>query len=374
MSFEVLPRIEVVDLSSLELERPAVKVADDEVEKALGQLVEGNVAFEPKDGDAETGDRVTLDFVGRIDGEAFEGGSAEGAQIVLGRGQFIPGFEEGLTGVSAGDENQIEVTFPEDYGAQHLAGKPATFDVKVTEVAAPRRPEVNDEFAKTLGFDDEAKLREAVRAQLQGQYDGASRSKLKRALLDALNERHTFDLPPTLVENEFEAIWRQILQDLKAANRTFEDENTTEDKVRAEYREIAERRVRLGLILSEVGQANQVKVADEEVNRSLMERIRQFPGQERQVFDFYRSNPQALAELRAPIYEDKVCDVIFAKATISDREVSREELFADEDDDHIGHDHRHHGHDNDPGHGHEGHVHGPDCDHDHDHPHDHGKA
>lgn len=347
MSFEVLPKIEVIDLGSLNLERPVGKVSDEEIEKAIGQLAEGNVTYEAKEGPAESGDRVKLDFVGRIDGEAFEGGSAEDAEVVLGRGRFIPGFEEGLTGVSAGDDNRIEVPFPEDYPAANLAGKHATFEVKVKEVALPKLPAIDEEFAKALGFETVEALREAVRQQLQGQYDTVSRTKLKRALLDALNEKHSFDLPPTLVDNEFEAIWRQIMQDLERAKKTFEDENTTEEKVRAEYRDIAERRVRLGLVLSEVGQANQVKVADEEVNRALLERIRQFPGQERQVYDFYRNNPQALAEIRAPIYEDKVVDLILTHATVANRDVSREELFADEDDDHIGHDHAHHGHDHD---------------------------
>ena len=305
-------------------------VTDADIDAAIERLRAANLRYKPKDGAAEQGDRLTIDFVGKIDGEAFSGGSTEDAQVMLGGGNFIPGFEEGLAGAKAGEEREVDATFPDTYPQPSLAGKTARFEVKVKEVAAPETPALDEDFAKTLGL-EVARISSARRSSggSSRTASAASRQKLKRALLDALNTGHDFELPPTLVDNEFQAIWRQVTSDLERSKRSFADEGTTEEKARAEYRDIAARRVRLGLILSEVGTRNKIEVTDEEVNRALLERIRQFPGQERKVYDYYRQNPQMLAELRAPLFEDKVIDYITELAKVSDKKVSAEELYAD---------------------------------------------
>lgn len=356
LTFEVLPKVEVMDLSTVALERPTARVTDKDIDEAIDRILGSNPNYKPKDGAAKSGDRVTIDFVGKLDGEAFEGGTAQDAPITLGAGGFIPGFEEGLMGVKAGDETVIDATFPEDYPEAKLAGKAVKFEVKVKEVATPEKPNLDDEFAKSLGAESVAQMRETVKARMEQDRALASRLKVKRALLDALNEGHDFELPPTLVDNEFQAIWDQVTRDLEHAKKTFEDEGTTEEKAKQEYRDIAARRVRLGLLLSEIGSRNEITVSDEEVNKALIERIRQFPGQERQVYDFYRNNPQALAELRAPVYEDKVVDYILELAKLTDKEVSLEELYADPEGE-DGHHHHHHDHDHDHDHGHD-HKHG----------------
>lgn len=331
ISFEVLPEIEITDLSKLKLEKPVAEVKQEDVDKSLQRIHEDAVTYEKKDGKAEEGDQVTIDYVGKIDGKEFDGGKAEDAPVVLGKGMFIPGFEEGLAGVKAGDKKKIECNFPDDYMAKELAGKKAVFDVIVKEVAAPKLAELDDDFAKKLGFDTLAALREAVEGKLKDEYEAASRAKLKRSLLDALDKTHKFDLPPTLVEREFESVWQQVNDELERAGRTFEDEDTTEEKARKEYRELAERRVRLGLVLSEIGEKNQIKIADEEVNQALMARVQQFPGQEREVYEYYQKNPQALAELRVPIFENKVVDYIIELASVKEEKVSPEDLFKSED-------------------------------------------
>jgi trigger factor len=362
LSFEVLPKVEAMDFGKIALERPVAEVTKDDMEKAVGRLRAANLRYKPKDGAAASGDRLVIDFAGTIDGEPFDGGTAEDAPVLLGSGQIIPGFEEGLTGAKAGEEREIDVTFPEDYPAASLAGKAARFAVKVKEVGAPEEPPLDDDFAKALGLDSVEKLRETVKQRLGQDRATASRLKLKRALLDALNDSHSFELPPSLVDNEFQAIWRQVQSDLERTKRSFEDEGTTEEKARAEYHDIAARRVRLGLLLSEVGTRNQIAVSEDEVSRALLERIRQFPGQERKVYDFYRNNPQMLAEIRAPIFEDKVVDYILELAKVTDKPVTVEELYADPDEPHGDGHHHDHDHDHDHDHHH---------DHDHDHVHDH---
>jgi trigger factor len=359
MSFEVLPKFQIMDLKTLKLERPVSDVADDDITKSLERLAATNLRYTTKDGAAASGDRVTIDFVGKIGDEAFEGGTTEGAQVVLGSSRFIPGFEEGLTGTKSGEERAIDANFPDDYPEARLAGKTARFEVKVKEVASPETPTIDDEFAKSVGIESLEQLRAAVKTRLEQDRAVASRTKLKRGLLDVLNEGHDFELPPTLVDNEFNAIWSQFTHDLEHHKRSFEDEGTTEEKARADYRDIATRRVRLGLVLTEIGRNQKIEVTDDEVNRALLERIRQFPGQERKVYDFYRSNPRMLAELRAPIYEDKVVDYITELAKVTDKKVTAEELYTDPDGD--GHHHDHPGHDHDHNHDH----------HDHDHNHDH---
>jgi trigger factor len=353
MSFEVLPKIELAELKGLTVEKPVATVGEDEINRAMMRLREGNQLYEAKDGPAEEGDQVTLDFVGRIDGEAFEGGSAQDAQVVIGRKMFIPGFEEGLVGAKAGDKREITASFPERYQAKHLAGKTAMFETTVKEVAAPRLPQADDAFATSLGLESLDKLKEVIRDQISRDFNTASRMKAKRSLLDALDKAHSFELPPSLVESEFEQIWGEVKRHLEQTKKAFSDEGTSEEKAREEYRALAERRVRLGLVLSEIGTRNNVQVTDQEVQRAIMERARSYPGQERKVIEFYKTNPGAMLELRAPIFEDKVVDFALELVKIEEKPVSAEELFRPDEDDMPEH------------------VHGPDCDHDHDHDHHH---
>jgi len=377
MSFELIPAFELADFAKMTVERPVAEPSDADVEEALTRLAANQKSFDarPEGDKAQSGDLLTIDFIGRIDGEAFEGGSAEDASLEIGSGRFIPGFEDQLIGTKVGDKLDVVVTFPADYGAENLAGKEAVFETTVKEVKAPGETRLDDDFAKRFGMEGIDKLRDAMADQMKQDYARMSRMHLKRAMLDKLDELHSFELPPSMVEQEFSSIWSQFEAELKQQNKTAAELDEPEDDIRAEYRKIAERRVRLGLVLAEVGEVSKVTVTDQEVNQALMERARQFPGQERQVFDFYRQNPQALSEIRAPIFEDKVIDYIAELATVTDKVVSRDELFAEDDHDHDHHDHDHHDHDHGhEGHVHEGHVHGPDCDHDHDHDHDHAGA
>ncbi len=335
MTYDVLPEFEIVDFAGLEIERPIVEIAESEVDEQVAEIAKNNTPFEAKKGKAANGDRVTMSYVGKIDGEPFDGGADENGMLVLGSGQFIPGFEDQLIGVKAGDEKVLEVTFPEDYPAAHLAGKAATFDVNVKEVAAPGEVAVDDEFAKGLGLESLDKLKEIVRGQIESQFGALTRQRVKRQLLDKLDEHYSFDLPEKLLESEFNVVWRQVEDDMKRNGKTFEDEETTEDEAKAEYRKIAERRVRLGLVLSEIGEKNEIQVTDEELQRALYDRVRQFPGQEQQVFEFYKNNQQALASLRAPIYEEKVVDFMLELAKVTDKTVTKEELekLVNEDED-----------------------------------------
>ncbi|MXN67053.1 trigger factor [Stappia sp. GBMRC 2046] len=333
MSYDLMPEFELIDLSTLELERPIVEISDEEIdEQALG-IADANRPYETKDGAAEEGDRVSMSYVGKLDGEAFEGGSDEDGHLVIGSKSFIPGFEEQLVGLKAGDEKTISVTFPEEYAAKHLAGKEVTFDIVVKEIQAPGEVKLDDELAKTLGLESIDKLKELIREQIESQYGAMTRQKIKRQLLDKLDEAYSFDLPGKLVETEFDNVWRQVKNDMEREGKTFEDEETTEEEAKAEYQRIAERRVRLGLVLSEIGEKNEIQVSDDEVQRALYDRVRQFPGQEQQVFEFYRGNPQALASLRAPIYEEKVVDYIMTLAKVTDKTVTKEELMAEDDED-----------------------------------------
>jgi trigger factor len=333
MTFEVLPAIELADFKKLKLERLVADVDDEAVEKAIGDLVDRSVTFAAEEGRAAvTGDRVTVDFVGKIDGEAFEGGTAEAAPIVLGQGNFIPGFEEGITGAKAGEARDVAATFPADYPVENLAGKAASFAVTVKEVAAPSRPEVNDEFAKTLGAESVAQLKDLVKQQIDREYANVARQKLKRELLDALEQSHEFELPPSLVDSEFAAIWQQLEANLKRADKTFADEGKSEEETRAEYRKIAERRVRLGLVIGEIADKNDLKITQDEMRKALIEQARRFPGQEKTVYEYYEKTPGALAELRAPIFEDKVVDFVLDKAKPADKKVSKDELFKKAED------------------------------------------
>ncbi len=335
VALEVLPVFEVGDFSEIALERLTADVEDSDVEAALDRLAEERRTYseKPEDAKAETHDRVTVDFSGTIKGAPFEGGEGKDIEVVLGSNSFIPGFEEQLLGVSAGDRRTIQATFPEAYAVRALAGQTGDFDVTVKAVAARETLAIDDEFAKSLGFESLDKLKTMIRDRIAVDYARASRDKVKRQLLDKLDRLYAFELPEGLVNQEFDAIWAQVTREQQASGRSFADENTTEEAARADYRKIAERRVRLGLLLADVGTKADVKVSDEEMTQALVARARAYPGQEKQVWDFYRNNQQALAELRAPIYEEKVVDHIIGLAKVEDRKVAKEELLKPIDDD-----------------------------------------
>jgi trigger factor len=333
MSFEVLPKINLVDFSTLKLEREVVEVDDETIDKAVADLAERNVNFEVEEGRvAAEGDQLKIDFAGSIDGTPFEGGTGEDMEIVLGRGGFIPGFEDGLKGAKAGDEPTIKATFPAEYQVAELAGKEASFATKVKSVAKPVKPEINEDFAKGFGLDSLEALRKVMRERIEGEYADFSRTKIKRALLDALDKAHSFELPENLVNQEFEQIWNQVNNTLKQSGKSFEDEGKTEESARAEYRTLAERRVRLGLVLAEIGDKAKVEVSQEELRNALFREARRFPGQERMVYEYFEKTPGAVQQLRAPIYEDKVVDHILGEAKPTDKKVSREDLLKMPDD------------------------------------------
>lgn len=333
VSLEVVPTIELADFKSIQLERLTTEVGKEEVAATVQRIGEQNRPFLGKGegAKAETGDRVTVSFTGTMDGETFEGGSAENIPIVIGSGAFIASFEEQLVGAAAGETRSVTVTFPENYLAEKLAGKTAVFEVTISSIETPGAALAGEDLAKAVGLESIERLESVVEERMRQELAAQSRLKLKRTLLDKLDELHRFAAPPTLVEEEFKNIWQAVLDDLKSQNRTFADEGTTEEKAQEEYRGIADRRVRLGLVLAEIGDKNNVKVADEEIARAVAERSRQFPGREQEIWEYYRKTPAALAQVRAPIFEDKVVDFILELAQVTDKPVTREELFKDDE-------------------------------------------
>ena len=334
LNVDVMPEFEPTDIKVIEIERPVTPVADADVDDALQKLAEQNQQYKPrgKTAKAKDGDAVVIDFVGKIDGEAFEGGAAEEQTVVIGAGRFIPGFEEQLVGVKTDDETELNVTFPEDYQAENLKGKDAVFEVKVREVRMPKKAEIDEDFAKNFGLESLEQLREMMTSQIQNEHDTASRQKAKRFLLDALDEKHSFDLPPKMVEQEFKQIWDQLQQEKEAGNLDEDDASKSDDELEKEYRAIAERRVRLGLVLAEIGRIAEVQITDQEVQQAVIAEARKFPGQEREVVEFFQKNPGALAQVRAPIYEEKVVDHILEVAKVTDKEVAKDDLFAEMED------------------------------------------
>jgi trigger factor len=333
MALEIVPPITLGDFKSIKLTKLTADVSDAEVEEGLTRIVEQNRPYtaRPQGEKAAKDDRVTISFAGTIDGEPFEGGSGDDAVVLIGSNTFIPGFEDQLIGIVSGETRTLKVTFPQHYMKQELAGKAAEFVVTAKSVETPGTVTTDDAFAKSLGLESAAKLREAVKETIGREHAAMSRQKLKRALLDELDKLHKFEPPPTLVEEEFDRVWKSVLSELETEKKTFADEGTTEEKAKAEYRAIAERRVRLGLVLAEIGEKNKITVTEDELRRAVMERARQFAGQEQRVWDYYRQNPQAVAALRAPIFEEKAVDFLLELAGVTENKVAREELYKDDD-------------------------------------------
>jgi trigger factor len=325
MSYEALPEIPEVDFSAIKLERLVVKADDAAVDEALGNLAETAQDFKArkKGSKAKDGDQVVIDFVGKVDGEAFEGGAAEDYPLVLGSNSFIPGFEDQLVGVKAGEEKAVTVTFPEQYQAEHLAGKEAVFDCTIKEVKEPVAAEINDELAKKFGAEDLAALKSQIAERLEAEYAGASRAVMKRALLDALDDLVSFDLPPSLVDAEANQIAHQLWHE---ENPDVQGHDHPEIEPSDEHKKLAERRVRLGLLLADIGQKAEVQVSDAEMTQAIMNQARQYPGQERQFFEFVQKNQQMQQQMRAPIFEDKVVDHVVAGASVSEKSVSKDDL------------------------------------------------
>ena len=333
VAIEVVPSIALADFKTFEVEKPVAEVTDADVDEAIKRIADSNRGYAAKGegAKAESGDRVTVAFKGTINGEAFEGGAGEGIQVVIGSNTFIPGFEEQLTGIATNETRTLKVAFPKNYMNDKLAGQPAEFETTATLIEAPQDLAIDDEFAKTLGLESLDKLKEAARERLVAEFATATRQRVKRALLDRLDEAHRFEAPPSLVDEEFNLMWNSVKAEMDSAGKTFADEDTTEDAAKEEYRKIADRRVRLGLVLSEIGEKNKISVTDDEVGRAVIERARSMPGREKEVWDYYRSNAQALAQLRAPIYEDKVVDFILELAKVTEKKVSRDDLYKDDE-------------------------------------------
>ncbi|PZQ64868.1 MAG: trigger factor [Phenylobacterium zucineum] len=334
LAVDLMPEFEPVDAATLSLEKPVYAPTEAEVDEAVADLAKQNRSYEAKTGKtvkAKDGDQVVIDFIGRVDGEAFEGGTAQDVELVLGSGQFIPGFEEQLVGAKPDSDVTVKVTFPAEYQAAHLAGKDAEFETKVKEVRGPVDSPADDEFAKRLGLEGLQNLKDLVKGNLEEQYAGASRFKLKRALLDELDAKHDFPLPPKMVEAEFGSIWQQVQQDKEAGSLPPEDADKSDEQLEKEYRKIAERRVRLGLVLAEIGRNANVTVTEQELSQAILNEARKYGPQAQQVFNLLRENPNAQAQLRAPIFEDKVVDLIISKAKVEEKQVSKDDLLKEDD-------------------------------------------
>ncbi len=333
MTVEMIPDFEPADPAKLKFTRLNSEIGDEVLEERMGNFAQGQKSYKKKakTAKAKKEDAVLINFVGRIDGEAFDGGSMDEHELVLGSETFIPGFEDQLIGKKAGDKLDVTVTFPENYGVDTLSGKEAIFETEVLEVRGAQDAKLDDDLAQKFGFEDLDKMTEVVKEQLEGEYKMQSRLKLKRAILDELDGKHGFDLPPGMVEAEFSNIWAQVQAEKEAGNLDEEDAKKSDKQLEKDYRKIAERRVRLGLVLAEIGQKAEINVTNEELQQAMVAEARRYPGQEQQVFEFYQKNPQAVAQLRAPIYEEKVVDLIIEQAKITDKKVKKEELFKEDE-------------------------------------------
>ena len=334
VAVEIVPAIQLADFKSFAVEKPVAEVTEADIDEAIKRIADQNRTFAAKDegAKAEAGDRVTVSFKGTIDGAPFDGGTGENIQVAIGSGTFIPGFEEQLIGIGSGETRHLTVSFPKNYASEKLAGQPAEFETSATLIEAPQDTPIDDAFAKSLGLESLDKLKEAARQRLSAEFAGATRQRVKRLLLDRLDDAHRFDAPPSLVEEEFKLMWNSIKAEMDSTGKSFADEGTTEEAAKEEYQKIADRRVRLGLVLSEIGEKNKITVTDDEVSRAVIERARSMPGREKEVWDYYRNNANALAQLRAPIYEDKVVDFILELANVTEKKVTKEDLYKDEDE------------------------------------------
>ena len=338
VEYEILPPVTLMKLDGIKLDKPVIDITEEEVTAEVNRVFAQNRGYTDKGDDAvvENGDRLGLSFVGKIKGKPFDGGTSDHAHLTVGSGEFIPGFEEQLVGMKKGETREIDVTFPKDYQSEELAGKKAQFEVTILHVDGPNQGDLDDDFAKRLGMENVEALRGAVKTQMEAALASMSRQHVKRQILDALDDGHKFDVPAQLVDAEFNTIWQRVMHEVEGHGRSFADEGTTEEAAREQYRKIAERRVRLGLVVAEIGNQNNVEVTEEEHQQALIAEVRRFPGQEQQVYDYYRKNPQALAGLRAPVFENKVVDFVAEKGEINDKKMTRAELAkliqADEDE------------------------------------------
>lgn len=334
LEVEIMPDIEPMDFTKLKLEKLVAEVEDDKVAEALEQIASQQKSFEKISSSrkSKSGDALLIDFLGKVDGVPFDGGAAEGHQLELGSNSFIPGFEEQLIGTKAGDEMAVKVTFPENYGSTELAGKEAVFDVKVHEIQEAAAVKIDDDFAAKLGLENLDALKEAVRGRITDEYTQMSRQSMKRSMLDALAKEHHFEVPPGMKEGEFNSIWEQFVKELEQTDQKLEDQDQSEDELRAEYGDIADRRVRLGLLLAEVGRINNIEVSQDEVNQAMLTQARAYPGQEQEIFKMFQERPEMQAQLRAPIFEDKVVDFIAELATVTEKTVSVDDLMKDPDE------------------------------------------
>lgn len=333
LTVESIPEFEPVDPETLKFTRLTHEADEKELQEEVAKLGEGQKSYKKKakTAKAKKGDAVLIDFIGTVDGEAFDGGAMEGHQLVLGSGTFIPGFEDQLIGAKAGDELDVKVTFPDPYQAADLAGKDAIFATRVVEVQGENDAVIDDEFAQKFGLADLEALKAAVSDQYKSQLEMQSRMKLKRAILDELDKKHKFELPPQMVEAEFSNIWTQVQSEKEAGQLDEDDAKKSDKQLEKDYRKIAERRVRLGLVLAEMGQKQDIQISNEELQQAMIAEARQYPGQEQQVIEFYQKNPQAIAQLRAPIYEEKVVDLIIEKAKVTDKKVAKDVLFEEDE-------------------------------------------
>jgi trigger factor len=334
-----------MDFKSLSVDKPVVELDEKDVDTEVQRVFAQQRGYEEKgeDGLVEAGDRLGLSFKGTIKGEAFAGGSADHAHLTVGSGEFIPGFEEQLVGMKKNETKTVKVTFPKDYAQDELAGKKAEFEVTILHIDGPKAGELNDEFAKSLGLENVEGLRNAVKDQMKAALDSMSRQAIKRQILDQLDEGHKFAVPEQLVEAEFNTIWQRVQHEVESHGKSFEDEGTTEEAAREQYQKIAERRVRLGLVVAEIGNQNKVEVTEDEHQQALIAEVRRFQGQEQQVYDYYRKNPQALAGLRAPVFENKVVDFVTELAKKTDKPMTRAELskLIASDEDEVPEEHHH---------------------------------
>ncbi|MBL6958509.1 MAG: trigger factor [Rhodospirillales bacterium] len=331
MAVELLPEIEDFDFSKVELEQHVIEVPEDAIEKSIEEMAQAHKTWNTTDGKraAKEGDQVVIDFVGKVGGEEFAGGKADGYPLELGTKTFIPGFEEQLVGVKVGDKLTVKVTFPENYGGEELAGKDAEFDVEVKELRESAAAVIDDELAKKMGLESLEQMQQMVRDDHEREFKSLSRMRLKRALLDDLENRFDFDLPAGMVDRESDAIWHQFEERRKAGEDVVDkdDEGKSDDELKAEYREIAERRVRLGLVLSDISSKNNIQVSQDEINKAITAESRRYSGQEQQVLDYFKSNPEAQQQIYGPLLEDKVVDFIIELAKLTDTKISIEDFF-----------------------------------------------